>query len=59
MSRSQSGSGMIVAGAIVIAAGFGVALVKTLGLPNYTILFVVVGAMLAVGLIRRFNRPRP
>jgi hypothetical protein len=50
--------GTILAGAIVIAAGFGVALVKALRLPNYAIALVVGGGVVAVGLVRRFTRPR-
>jgi hypothetical protein len=53
MSRRRSDAGMILAGVIVIAAGFGVALVKTFELPSYTIPFVVGGAFLAVGVLRR------
>jgi len=41
---------MILAGVIVIAAGFGVALVKTLELPSYTIPFVI-GLMGAVNIV--------
>lgn len=58
MSRRPSGVGTILAGAVVIAAGFGVALVKVLRLPNYAIALVVGGGVVAVGLVRRFTRPR-
>ncbi len=58
MSRRPSGVGTILAGAIVIAAGFGVALVKALQLPDYTIAFVVGAGVLAIGLVRRFTRAR-
>jgi hypothetical protein len=57
VSRRQSDAGMILAGVVVVAAGLGVALVKTLELPSYTIPFVIGGAFLAVGLIRRLSRP--
>jgi hypothetical protein len=57
VSRRQSDAGMILAGVVVVAAGFGVALVKTLELPSYTIPFLIGGAFLAVGLIRRLSRP--
>lgn len=54
--RRASGIGMLLAGVIVIAAGFGVALVETLRLPNYAIGVVVGGSVVAVGLIRRLSR---
>src|SRR5438105_11925793 len=57
VSRRPSDAGMILAGVVVVAAGLGVALVKTLELPSYTIPFVIGGAFLAVGLIRRLSRP--
>jgi mannose/fructose/N-acetylgalactosamine-specific phosphotransferase system component IIC len=59
MTTRRSNTGLVVAGAIIILVGFGVALVKTLELPNYW-LWVLVGAGLGgVGLVRRVTRPRP
>ncbi|MBI3630642.1 MAG: hypothetical protein HY217_13925 [Candidatus Rokubacteria bacterium] len=51
--------GTVLAGVIVIAVGFGVALVKALRLPNYAIAAVVGGGLVAVGLVRYFTRPKP
>ena len=55
-SRSRSHWGAIVAGAVVIAAGFGVAVVEALRLPTGSIWVVVVAALLLVLLIRRVTR---
>ena len=48
---------MVLAGAVVIAAGFGVALARTLGLPGYSTALIVAAAILAVGVVRRVSRP--
>jgi hypothetical protein len=50
--------GMVVAGAVVIAAGFAVAIVEALKLPKGSIWVVVGGAVLLVGTIRRFTAGR-
>jgi UDP-N-acetylmuramyl pentapeptide phosphotransferase/UDP-N-acetylglucosamine-1-phosphate transferase len=50
--------GMVVAGGIVIAAGFAVALVEALKLPKGSIWIVVAGAVVLVGTIRRFTAGR-
>jgi len=59
MSGRPSAVGTVLAGVIVIAVGFGVALVKALRLPNYAIAAVVGGGLVAVGLVRYFTRPKP
>lgn len=55
-SRRRSHWGAIVAGAVVIAAGFGVAVVEALRLPKGSIWIVVAAALLLVLLIRRVTR---
>ena len=56
MSRRRSHWGTIVAGAVVIAAGFGVAVVEVLKLPKGSIWVVVAAALLLILLIRRATR---
>ena len=56
MSRRRSHWGTIVAGAVVIAAGVGVAVVEVLRLPKGSIWVVVAAALLLVFLIRRVTR---
>jgi uncharacterized membrane protein len=56
MSRRRSRWGTIVAGAVVIAGGFGVAVVEALKLPNGSIWVVVAAALVLVLLIRRATR---
>lgn len=50
MGSRRSGSGLMVAGVIVI--GFGVALVKALDLPNYWIPLVVGVGLFVIGAVR-------
>jgi hypothetical protein len=57
MPTRRSRSGLVVAGAIIIVLGFGVALVMTLELPRYWIGFMVGGGVLLVGLVRRLTGP--
>lgn len=52
MGGRRSGSGLMVAGAIVIVIGFGVALIKAWNLPNYWIPLVVGIGMVVIGVIR-------
>lgn len=52
MGGRRSGTGLMIAGAIVIVIGFGVALVKALNLPNYWIPLVVGIGLLVIGAIR-------
>lgn len=56
MSRRRSHWGTIVAGVVVIAAGFGVAVVEVLKFPKGSIWVVVAAALLLVLLIRRATR---
>jgi hypothetical protein len=56
VSRRRSHWGSIAAGIIVIAAGFGVAVVEALKLPKGSIWLVVAAALLLVLLIRRTTR---
>ena len=58
MSRRPSAVGAVLAGVILVAAGFGLALVKALRLPSYTIAAVVGGGVVAVALVRYLTRPR-
>ena len=52
MGGRRSGTGLMLAGAIVIVIGFGVALVKALNLPNYLIPLVVGIGLVVIGAIR-------
>lgn len=52
--RSHAGS--LIAGGVVIAAGFGVALVEALKFPRGSIWLVVGGAIALVALIRALTR---
>jgi uncharacterized membrane protein len=56
MSRRRSQWGAILAGGVVITAGFAVAGVEMLKLPKGSIWIVVAAALLLVVLIRRFTR---
>jgi hypothetical protein len=51
-ARRRSHRGLVLAGAVIIAAGFGVAIVEALRLPKGSIWIVVAGAALLVALIR-------
>ena len=48
--------GTILAGGVVIAAGFAIAIVEVLRLPKGSIWLVVAAALVLVVLIRRFTR---
>lgn len=52
MGRRRSGAGLMVAGATLVAIGFGIAIIKALGLPGYWIPVVVGAGLLVVGAIR-------
>jgi hypothetical protein len=56
VSRRRSRWGTILAGGVVVAAGFGVAVVEMLKLPKGSIWIVVAAALLLLVLIRRFTR---
>jgi hypothetical protein len=50
--RRRSHFGLVLAGAVVIAAGFAIAIVEVLHLPKGSIWFVVAAAVVLVVLIR-------
>ena len=52
MGGRRSGAGLMLAGAIVIVIGFGVALVKAWNLPSYWIPVVVGIGLVVIGAIR-------
>jgi hypothetical protein len=56
MSRRRSHRGSLLAGAVVIIAGFGVAVVEALRFPKGSIWLVVAVALLLVLAIRRVTR---
>ena len=58
MARRRSHAGLLLAGLVVIAAGFGVAAVEMLHLPKGSIWVVVGATVVVVGLIRAVTRPR-
>lgn len=56
MRRRRSQRGLVLAGAVVIAAGFGIAIVEALQLPKGAIWAVVGAAVLLVIVIRSITR---
>ena len=58
MTRQRSQAGLILAGAVVIAAGFGIALVEVFRFPRGSVWVVVAAAVLLVAVIRAMTRPR-
>lgn len=56
MSRRRSQTGLILAGGVLIAAGFAVAVVEMLQLPKGTIWLVVAAAAALLALIRATTR---
>lgn len=56
MSRRRSQWGAMLAGGVVIVAGFGIAVVEALKLPRGSVWIVVAAALLIVLLIRRATR---
>jgi uncharacterized membrane protein len=56
MSRRRSQWGALLAGGVVIVAGFGIAVVEALKLPRGSVWIVVAAALLIVLLIRRATR---
>jgi hypothetical protein len=56
--RRRSHLGLVVNGAVVIAAGFGVALVEAYRLPKGSLWFVVGAAVLIIVTVRFMTRPR-
>ncbi|MBI2014650.1 MAG: hypothetical protein HYS77_03805 [Candidatus Rokubacteria bacterium] len=57
MGRGRSRTGLVLAGGVVIAAGFAVALVELYRCPKGTIWIVVGVAALLVGAIRALTKP--
>ena len=58
MPRRRSHFGLALAGAVVILAGFAVALTEALHFPKGSIWVVVAVAGMIVTVIRLFSRPR-
>jgi hypothetical protein len=56
MRRRRSHTGLVLAGVVVILAGFAIALVEAYKLPKGTIWVVVVGTIGLVGVIRWLTR---
>ena len=57
--RRRSQLGPLLSGAVVILAGFGIALVEAYQAPKASIWVVVVSAVLLIAVIRLLTRPRP
>ncbi len=58
MARRRSRLGLLFAGIVVIAAGFGIALVEAMRLPKGSIWGVVGAAIVLVAAIRLMTRSR-
>ena len=56
--RRRSSAGLVLAGGVVILAGFTIAIVEALHFPKGSIWVVVGAAVVLVGAIRVFTRPR-
>jgi hypothetical protein len=54
----RSNRGMVLAGAVVIAAGFAIAIVEAMRLPKFSIWVVVGVTVIVVALIRALTRTR-
>ena len=57
-ARRRSHRGLVAAGAVIVAAGFAVAIVEALRLPKGSIWLVVACAAAVVALIRACTAPR-
>jgi hypothetical protein len=57
-SRRRARIAPLLSGAVVILAGFGIALVEALKLPKASIWIVVAGAIALIAIIRMLTRPR-
>jgi hypothetical protein len=57
-SRRRSHRGLVLAGVVIVVAGFAVAVVEALRLPKGSIWVVVACAAVLVALIRRYTAPR-
>lgn len=58
MARRRSHLGLVLAGVVVVAAGFAVGAAELLRLPKGSIWVVVAVAAVVIGLIRALTRPR-
>ena len=56
--RHRANVGLILSGVVVMAAGFGIAIVEALKLPKFSIWVVVVTTIVLVAAIRTFTRSR-
>ena len=56
--RRRSHVGLIINGAVVIAAGFGIALVEVYRLPKGSLWIVVGAAVVTIVTVRFMTRPR-
>jgi hypothetical protein len=56
MRRQRAHAGLVLAGAVVILAGFAIALVEAFKLPKGTIWVVVAGTVILVAVIRGVTR---
>lgn len=57
-ARRRSHRGLVVAGGVIVAAGFAVAIVEALYLPKGSIWIVVACAAVVVAVIRAYTAPR-
>jgi len=58
MARRRSHVGLVLSGAVVILAGFAIAIVEALHFPKGSIWFVVAATVVIVGAIRLLTRQR-
>ena len=56
--RRRSHVGLIINGAVVIAAGFGIALVEAYRLPKGSLWIVVGATVVIIAIVRFVTRPR-
>ena len=58
MRSRRSHVGLVINGAVVIAAGFGIALVEAYRLPKGSLWFIVGAAVVIIVVVRRLTRSR-
>ena len=56
--RRRSHVGLVINGAVVVAAGFGIALVEAYRLPKGSLWIVVGAAVVTIAMVRFLTRPR-
>ena len=56
--RRRSHVGLVINGAVVVAAGFGIALVEAYRLPKGSLWVVVGAAVVIIAMVRFLTRPR-